>query len=77
VVNSPNNGIGIFLQTDDQLFIYETASILIVQSQFPAEVRISFVWLCVQEDANTIKLVCQDCTVCPLGPDCYYDEMEN
>ncbi|KAK2192614.1 hypothetical protein NP493_26g07059 [Ridgeia piscesae] len=37
VVNSPNNGIGIFLQTDDQLFIYETASILIVQSQFPAE----------------------------------------
>ena len=37
-LNSPDNGVKQFLSSDDQLFIYETAGTLIVQSQIPPEV---------------------------------------
>lgn len=39
VVNSPDNGISHSLSDSDQLFIYETASTLIVASTIEPEVR--------------------------------------
>ena len=38
-LNSPNNGTKQFLSPEDQQFMYETAGILIVQSQFAPEVQ--------------------------------------
>ena len=39
VLNTPdNNGIKCYLSSVDQLFIYETASVLVVHSQFSPEV---------------------------------------
>jgi len=39
VLNSPNNGLKQILSPEDQQFMYETAGVLIVQSQFTPEVR--------------------------------------
>ena len=39
-LNSPDNGVKTYLSPDDQLFIYESASILVVHSLFPPEVTI-------------------------------------
>jgi len=39
VLNSPNNGMKQLLSPEDQQFMYETAGVLIVQSQFTPEVR--------------------------------------
>ena len=38
-LNSPDNGVKHYLSDSDQLFMYETAGILVIQSQFPPEVR--------------------------------------
>ena len=38
MLHTPENGFQEHLSGDDQLFLYETAGILVVQSQFPAEV---------------------------------------
>ena len=40
VLHSPDNGLKQYLSPDDQLFIYETAGILIVHSQFSPEVNL-------------------------------------
>ena len=39
VLNSPDNGLKCHLSAEDQLFIYETAGVFVVQSNFPPEVR--------------------------------------
>jgi len=39
VLSSPNNGMKQCLSPEDQQFMYQTAGILIVQSQFTPEVR--------------------------------------
>ena len=38
-LNSPDNGVKHYLSDDDKLFMYETAGTLVIQSQFPPQVR--------------------------------------
>ncbi|KAK2148689.1 hypothetical protein LSH36_487g04031 [Paralvinella palmiformis] len=40
VLNSPDNGLKCHLSGEDQLFIYETAGVFVVQSNFPPEKKI-------------------------------------
>ena len=38
-ISGPENGIGHTLSSDDQLFVYETAGVLVIQSQLEVEVN--------------------------------------
>jgi exportin-T len=44
IISSPFNGVKQCLSPEDQQFMYETAGILIVQSQFSPEVSAGSLW---------------------------------
>lgn len=60
ILNTPDNGSRLVqLSNEDQLFVYETAGILIVQSQFEPEVRRSMV-RCLIKHIYNIELSTQE-----------------